>query len=73
MKASPESSASQQKIVENIEELQGILTTIEADLAGIKHRMRAGPAKIPDPELHITVRDIDRLRDVMHAKRENGH
>jgi hypothetical protein len=65
--------ATPEQIVKDIEELQGILTTIEADLEEMKRRMRAGPKKIPDPELDITVKDIDRLKDLMYAKRENGH
>lgn len=65
--------ASPEQIVKDIEELQGILTTIEADLEEMKRRMRAAGPKIPDPELDITVKDIDRLKDLMYAKRENGH
>lgn len=65
--------ASPEQIVKDIEELQGILTTIEADLEEMKQRMRAGPKRIPDPELDITVKDIDRLKDLMYARKENGH
>jgi len=65
--------ASPEKIVKDIEELQGILTTIEAHLEEMKRRMLAGPKKIPDPDLDITVKEIDRLRDVMYARIDDGH
>jgi hypothetical protein len=65
--------ASPEEIVKDIEELQGILTTIAADLEEMKQRMRAGPKVIPDPGLDITVKDIDRLRDLMCERQINGH
>lgn len=54
-----------EKIVEAIEILQGNLTTIEAGLEEMKRKIRAGQKQISPAELDMTVKDINRLKDLM--------
>lgn len=61
-----------EKIVEDIEILQGKLTTIEAGLEDMKRKARAGQ-QIPPAELAITVSDIDWLKATMDKQKIDGH
>ena len=61
-----------EKIVKDIEILQGKVTTIEAALAEMKRKARAGE-KIAPAELQMTVKDIDQLKGLMDEQVKDGH
>jgi hypothetical protein len=61
-----------EKILDDIEILQGKLRTIEAGLEEMKRKVRAGQ-KISPAELDMTVKDIDRLKALMDEQKRDGH
>ena len=61
-----------EKIVKDIEILQGKVITIETALEEMKRKARAGE-KIPPAELQMTVKDIDQLKGLMDEQIKDGH
>lgn len=61
-----------EKIVKEIEDLEGQMQTISQKLEGLKVKAATGQ-KISADELNITVQDIDRLNTMMRDRRDVGH
>jgi hypothetical protein len=68
----PSSLTPAEKIVDDIEHLQGKMRTIDAGLEEMKRKARAGQ-KISLGELDIVVKDVDRLSALMNERKTDGH